>query len=470
MREPRRSLSITDVVLHDAQQSLLATRLRLDDMLPIAAKLDRVGFWALETWGGAAFDACLRHLNEDPWARIRALKETMPNTRQQMLLRAQNLLGYRHYADDVVDAFVARACANGIDVFRICDAMNDPRNLERSLQAVIENGAHAQGAIVYTLGPAHTLESWVELAKRIEAMGAHSLAINDVAGLLTPYTAFELVSRLKNALSIPIHLRCHATTGLSTATLIKAVEAGVDNIDTAISAMSMTYSHSATEALVAIMRDGERDTGLDLALLEDIAGYFRELRNEYAAFEGALKGSDSRLLRAQVSGGMLANLESQLEAQGATERLDEVLTEMARVREDLGCIALDTPSAQIVAGQALMNVMSGERYRSISQPVQALLRGEYGAAPTPFDQHLQQRALQGEPPTTCRPADNIAPQMQRLRDELRAQAKLDGIRLREGEHETDDVLTYALFPQIGLAFLKQRAQAADAHEAVGLVP
>lgn len=461
MNEPRRSLGITDVVLHDAQQSLLATRLRLDDMLPIAEKLDRVGFWSLETWGGAAFDACLRHLNEDPWARVRALKEAMPNTRQQMLLRAQNLLGYRHYAGDVVDAFVARACANGIDVFRVGDAMNDPRNLERSLEAVIENGAHAQGAMVYTVSPAHTLEGWLDLAKRIEAMGAHSLAINDVAGLLTPYTAFELVSRLKSVLSIPIHLRCHATTGLSTATLIKAVEAGVDNIDTAISPLSMTYSHSATESLVTILKGSECDSGLDLALLEDIAGYFREVRSKYAGFEGSLKGIDSRMLRAQVPGSMLANLESQLEAQGAVDRLGEVLTEMARVREDLGCIALDTPSAQIVAAQALMNVMfeakGQERYTSISAQVRALLSGEYGAAPAAFDQRLQQRALQGNRPVTCRPADNIEPQMQRLRDELRAKADRDGIRLQEGECETDDVLIYALFPQIGLAFLKQRA-------------
>ncbi|HET8790008.1 MAG TPA: pyruvate carboxylase subunit B, partial [Modicisalibacter sp.] len=449
MSEPPRSLGITDVVLHDAQQSLLAARLRLDDMLPIAEKLDRVGFWSLETCGGAAFDACIRHLNEDPWARIRALKETMPNTRQQMLLRAQNLLGYRHYADDVVEAFVKRACANGIDVFRICDAMNDPRNLKRSLEAVIENGAHAQGAIVYTLSPAHTIEGWVGLAKRIEAMGAHSLAINDVAGLLTPYTAFDLVSRLKSALSIPIHLRCHATTGLSTATLIKAVEAGIDNIDTAISSMSMTYSHSATESLVAILQGSGRDSELDLALLEDIAGYFREVRSKYAAFEGSLKGIDSRMLRAQVPGGMLANLEAQLEAQGATDRLGEVLTEITSIREELGFIALDTPSSQIVAAQALMNVMfvakGDARYTSISAQMKALLSGEYGNPPAAFDQQLQQRALQGNRPVTCRPADTIEPQMQRLRDELRAEADRDGIRLQEGECETDDVLLYALF-------------------------
>lgn len=456
MTENRRPLGITDVVLRDAHQSLFATRLRLDDMLPIAEKLDRVGFWSVESWGGATFDACIRYLGEDPWARIRALKEAMPNTRQQMLLRGQNLLGYRHYADDVVDKFVERARTNGVDVFRVFDAMNDPRNLERALQAVIKQDGHAQGTISYTVSPVHTLEGWVELARRIEAMGAHSIAIKDMAGLLTPYTAYELVSRLKQQLSIPVHMQCHATTGLSTATILKAVEAGIDNVDTAISSMSMTYGHSPTESVVAIMKETERDTGLDLALLEDIAAYFREVRKKYAAFEGSLKGIDSRILLAQVPGGMLTNMESQLKEQGAGDKLDDVLNEIPKVREDLGYIPLVTPTSQIVGTQAVMNVMMGERYKSISKEVQALLKGEYGAAPAPFNKDLQQRVLAGGEPITVRPADNLSPELDRLQDELRGKARDEGIRLEAGEREIDDVLTYALFPQIGLKFLKNR--------------
>ncbi len=456
MTENVRPLGITDVVLRDAHQSLFATRLRLDDMLPIAEKLDRVGFWSLESWGGATFDACIRYLGEDPWERIRALKEAMPNTPQQMLLRGQNLLGYRHYADDVVDRFVERAKTNGVDVFRVFDAMNDPRNLERAIRAVRANEGHAQGTISYTVSPVHTMESWVELARSIADMGADSLAIKDMAGLLTPYDAFELVSRLKKALDIPIHLHSHATTGMSTATALKAVEAGVDNVDTAISSMSMTYGHSPTESLVAILKGTERDTGLDLELLEDIAGYFREVRKKYAAFEGALKGIDSRILVAQVPGGMLTNMEGQLKEQGAGDKLDDVLAEIPRVREDLGYIPLVTPTSQIVGTQAVMNVMMGERYKSISKEVQALLKGEYGAAPADFDDALQSRVLDGTQPITERPADRLSPEMDRLAEELANKADEDGIRLAEDERRIDDVLTYALFPQIGLKFLANR--------------
>ncbi|WP_104204653.1 sodium-extruding oxaloacetate decarboxylase subunit alpha [Billgrantia saliphila] len=456
MSETKRPLGITDVVLRDAHQSLFATRMRLDDMLPIAEKLDRVGFWSLESWGGATFDACIRYLGEDPWERIRALKEAMPNTPQQMLLRGQNLLGYRHYADDVVDRFVERAKTNGVDVFRVFDAMNDPRNLERAIKAVRDVGGHAQGTISYTVSPVHTLDSWVELAETIADMGADSLAIKDMAGLLAPYDAFELVSRLKKRLSIPIQLHCHATTGLSTATILKAVEAGIDNVDTAISSMSMTYGHSPTESVVAILKGTDRDTNLDLELLEDIAGYFREVRKKYAAFEGSLKGIDSRILIAQVPGGMLTNMEGQLKEQGAGDKLDDVLAEIPRVREDLGFIPLVTPTSQIVGTQAVMNVMMGERYKSISKEVQALLKGEYGAAPAPFDKALQSRVLEDGEPITCRPADLLEPEMDRLAAELREKAKAEGIRLAEGEREVDDVLTYALFPQIGLKFLKNR--------------
>ncbi|WP_447553861.1 sodium-extruding oxaloacetate decarboxylase subunit alpha [Vreelandella sp. EE22] len=456
MNENKRPLGITDVVLRDAHQSLFATRLRLEDMLPIAEKLDNIGYWSLETWGGATFDACIRYLGEDPWERIRALKEAMPNTPQAMLLRGQNLLGYRHYADDVVDKFVERAKVNGVDVFRVFDAMNDPRNLERAIQAVRRVGGHAQGTISYTVSPVHTLDSWVELAKTIADMGADSLAIKDMAGLLTPYTAFELVTRLKKALSIPVHLHCHATTGLSTSTILKAVEAGVDNVDTAISSMSMTYGHSPTESVVAMLKDTDRDTGLDLEALEDIAGYFREVRKKYAAFEGSLRGIDSRILVAQVPGGMLTNMESQLKEQGAGDKLDDVLSEIPRVREDLGFIPLVTPTSQMVGTQAVMNVMMGERYKSISKEVQALLKGEYGAAPAPFSSELQERVLDGGEPITSRPADILSPEMERLEGELEEKARTESIRLAESEQRLDDVLTYALFPQIGLKFLKNR--------------
>ncbi|GGC76445.1 sodium-extruding oxaloacetate decarboxylase subunit alpha [Vreelandella lutescens] len=456
MNETKRPLGITDVVLRDAHQSLFATRLRLDDMLPIAEKLDKVGYWSLETWGGATFDACIRYLGEDPWERIRALKEAMPNTPQAMLLRGQNLLGYRHYADDVVDKFVERAKTNGVDVFRVFDAMNDPRNLERAIKAVRQVGGHAQGTISYTVSPVHTLDSWVDLAKTIAAMGADSLAIKDMAGLLTPYTAYDLVTRLKKELSIPVHLHCHATTGLSTSTILKAVEAGIDNVDTAISSMSMTYGHSPTESVVAMLKDTDRDTGLDLELLEDIAGYFREVRKKYASFEGSLRGIDSRILVAQVPGGMLTNMESQLKEQGAGDKLDDVLGEIPRVREDLGFIPLVTPTSQIVGTQAVMNVMMGERYKSISKEVQALLKGEYGSAPAPFNAELQKRVLEGGEPITCRPADNLSPEMDKLATELKQKASADSIRLAENEREIDDVLTYALFPQIGLKFLKNR--------------
>lgn len=453
MHERRRPLGVTETVLHGAQQSLLDARLRLEDMLPIAGTLDRVGFWALETAGGAVFDAAINHLGEDPWARIRALRDAIPNTPQQMLLHGQCLLGYRPCADDVVDAFIARARANGIDVFRVCDALNDPRNLERALRAVVAQGGHAQGAMVYTLSPKHDLEGWVALARRLEAMGVHSVAIRDVAGLLTPATAHELMMRLKRSLSVPLHLECHIT-GLSAAALVKAVEAGVDNVDTAISALA--DGHSPTEALVASLRGTECDSGLGLAPLEDVAAYFRQVRRKYAAFEGSLKGSDSRLRRAQVPGGLLAGLERQLEAQGAAGRLDEVLSEIPRIRKDLGFIPLDTPTAQIVIAQALVNVLTGERYRVLSNEIRRLLAGEYGTAPAPFDEALRRRALGHGEPATCRPAERLAPQMPRLRDELRARARAEGFRLEEGERETDDVLTYALFPQSGLGFLKQR--------------
>lgn len=459
MSHAQQPLGITDVVLRDAHQSLLATRMRLDDMLPIADKLDRVGFWSLESWGGATFDSCIRYLGEDPWARIRALKAAMPKTPQQMLLRGQNLLGYRHYADDVVDKFVERAANNGVDVFRVFDAMNDVRNLDRAMKAVIREGRHAQGTISYTVSPVHTLDTWLDMAKRIEDMGAHSLCIKDMAGLLAPYVAFELVSRLKQSIGIPVHMQCHATTGLSTATILKAAEAGIDNVDTSISSLSMTYGHSATEAVVAIFAGTGRDTGLDLVLLEEISAYFREVRKKYAKFEGSLKGIDSRILVAQVPGGMLTNMESQLKEQKADHRLDEVLAEIPRVRADLGFIPLVTPTSQIVGTQAVINVMSGERYKSIAKETQGVLKGEYGAAPAPFNAELQARVLNGAAPVSCRPADLLQPEMERLLADLRGIAAEKKIRLESGAREIDDVLTYALFPQVGLKFLQNRGDA-----------
>lgn len=452
----KKPLGITDVVLRDAHQSLFATRLRLDDMLPIAARLDEVGFWSLESWGGATFDACIRYLGEDPWDRIRELKKAMPKTPQQMLLRGQNLLGYRHYADDVVDRFVERAAKNGVDVFRVFDAMNDPRNLQRALAAVVREGKHAQGTLSYTVSPVHTLETWVDLAKKIEDMGAHSVAIKDMAGLLRPYEAFELVSRLKATLSIPVHMQCHATTGLSTSTIVKAVEAGIDNVDTAISSMSMTYGHSPTEAVVAIFEGTDRDTGLDIHLLEEIAAYFREVRKKYVKFEGSLRGVDSRILVAQVPGGMLTNMEGQLKEQNAEDKFDAVLAEIPKVREELGFIPLVTPTSQIVGTQAVLNVLAGERYKAMSKETRGILRGEYGSAPAPFNAELQARALDGDEPVTCRPADLISDEMDKLVAELDGLAKEKGIKLVEGDNRIDDVLTYALFPQIGLKFLENR--------------
>lgn len=447
-------LGITDVVLRDAHQSLLATRLRIDDMLPICSKLDKVGFWSLESWGGATFDACIRYLGEDPWERLRTLKKALPKTPLQMLLRGQNLLGYRHYADDVVERFVERCATNGVDVFRIFDAMNDPRNFERAIRVTIANGKHAQGTISYTVSPVHTIDMWVDLAKRLEDMGSHSIAIKDMAGLLKPYDAHELVSRLKQAVSVPIHMQCHATTGLSTATIMKAAEAGIDNVDTAISSMSMTYGHSATEAVVAALQGQERDTGLNLKLLEEIAAYFREVRRKYAKFEGTLRGVDSRILVAQVPGGMLTNLESQLKEQNALDRFDAVLDEIPKVRKDLGYIPLVTPTSQIVGSQAVINVLMGERYKSITKETQGVLRGEYGATPAAVNKTLQKKVLGTDKPITCRPADLLEPELDKLAAELKAQAAQDGVKL--ARDEIDDVLTYALFPQIGYKFLQNR--------------
>jgi oxaloacetate decarboxylase alpha subunit len=457
MSSKTNALGITEVVLRDAHQSLFATRMRIDDMLPIAEKLDQIGYWSMESWGGATFDSCIRFLGEDPWDRIREIKKAMPNTPQQMLFRGQNILGYRHYADDVVEKFVERAAINGIDVFRVFDAMNDMRNLETALRAVNQVGKHAQGTISYTVSPVHTTDLWVDQARQIEDAGADSICIKDMAGLLTPYVGFDLVTKLKQAVNIPIQLHAHATTGLSTSTIMKCVEAGIDNVDTAISSMSMTYGHSATESVVSIFKDSERDTGLNIEKLEEIAAYFRDVRKKYVEFEGSLKGVDSRILVAQVPGGMLTNMEGQLREQGAEDKLDEVLAEIPKVRKDLGYIPLVTPTSQIVGTQAVLNVLAGERYKSITKETAGVLRGEYGAAPAAVNTDLQSRVLgEGEMPVVCRPADNIKPELAALENELVGLTQTTDFELSEGDRQIDDVLTYALFPQVGLKFLQHR--------------
>ena len=448
------TVAITDVVLRDAHQSLFATRLRLDDMLPVAAQLDDAGYWSLECWGGATFDACIRFLGEDPWVRLRELKKAMPKTPLQMLLRGQNLLGYRHYADDVVERFTERAVKNGMDVFRVFDAMNDPRNMKAALQAVRSHGAHAQGTLSYTTSPAHTLQTWLDLTEQLLETGVDSIAIKDMSGILTPMAAFELVSEIKKRYDVRLHLHAHATTGMAEMALLKAIEAGVDGVDTAISSMSATYGHPATEALVATLAGTEHDTGLDILRLESIAAYFREVRRKYHAFEGQLKGTDSRILVAQVPGGMLTNLEGQLKQQNAAHRLDEVLAEIPRVREDLGFIPLVTPTSQIVGTQAVLNVLTGERYKTIAKETAGILKGEYGHTPVPVNAALQARVLDGAEAITCRPADLLKPELAQLEADVKRQAQEKGIVL--AENAIDDVLTVALFPQPGLKFLENR--------------
>ncbi|HDR1799296.1 sodium-extruding oxaloacetate decarboxylase subunit alpha [Pasteurella multocida] len=454
MTTQNKKIAITDVVLRDAHQSLFATRIRLDDMLPIAHELDQIGYWSLEAWGGATFDACIRFLGEDPWVRLRELKQAMPNTPLQMLLRGQNLLGYRHYADDVVDRFVERSVKNGMSVFRVFDAMNDPRNMKQALQAVKRNGGHAQGTLSYTTSPVHNLETWLEITEQLLEIGVDSVVIKDMSGILTPVEAYKLVSEIKKRYDVQLHLHCHATTGMAEMALLKAVEAGIDGIDTSISSMSGTYGHPSTEALVATLQGTQYDTGLDIHKLEHIAAYFREVRKKYAKFEGQLRGSDSRILVAQVPGGMLTNLESQLKQQNASDKLDEVLKEIPRVREDLGFIPLVTPTSQIVGTQAVINVLMGERYKTIAKETAGILKGEYGRTPAPVNAELQAKVLDGGQPITDRPADHIAPEMEKLATEIKQQAKEKGIKL--AENEIDDVLIVALFPQIGWKFLENR--------------
>jgi len=454
-----KKLGITEVVLRDGHQSLLATRMRIEDMEPILSKLDEIGYWSIESWGGATFDACIRYLGEDPWERIRIFKKSMPKTPQQMLLRGQNILGYRHYADDLVKCFVDTSIKNGVDVFRVFDAMNDVRNIETALKAVIDGGKHAQGTISYTVSPVHNLDYWIDLSLKLQDMGAHSIAIKDMAGLLKPFTAFELVSRLKDTLEIPVHMQSHATTGMSTATAIKAIEAGIDNVDTSISSMSMTYGHSPTESLVAILEDSSRSTELDLNLLDQISAYFRKVRSKYSKFEGSLRGVDSRILVAQVPGGMLTNMENQLKDQNALDKFNEVLEEIPRVREDLGFIPLVTPTSQIVGSQAVLNVLSKERYKSISKETAGVLAGEYGKTPAPVNEKIRKLALGDKKPITERPADLLENEMENIRNELKEKIKKDSLDANASYDE--DVLTYALFPQVAVKFFANRTDSSS---------
>ena len=449
-----KKIKMTELVLRDAHQSLFATRLRLDDMLPIAQELDNIGYWSLEAWGGATFDSCIRFLGEDPWVRLRELKKACPKTPLQMLLRGQNLLGYRHYADDVVERFVERCVANGMDVFRVFDALNDPRNMKAALQAVRKFGGHAQGTLSYTTSPVHTMQTWLDTTEQLLEIGIDSLVIKDMSGILNPMAAADLVREIKKRFDVELHLHCHSTTGMAEMALLKAIEAGVDGIDTAISSMSGTYGHPATESMVATLQGTEYDTGLDIPRLEKIAAYFRNVRKKYAKFEGQLRGVDSRILVAQVPGGMLTNLENQLKQQNASDKLDLVLEEIPRVRKDLGYIPLVTPTSQIVGTQSVINVLTGERYKTIAKETAGILKGEYGKTPAPVDSELQARVLEGAAPVTDRPADHIAPEMTKIEAEVAEQAKAKGVKL--ADNAVDDALIVALFPQIAWKFLENR--------------
>jgi pyruvate carboxylase subunit B len=438
---------ITDVILRDAHQSLIATRMRTADMLPICEQLDRVGYWSLEVWGGATFDACLRYLKEDPWQRLKELRAALPNTRLMMLLRGQNLLGYRHYSDDVVCAFVSRAADNGIDVFRIFDALNDTRNLQTAIDAVKQAGKHAQGTICYTTSPVHNTRTFVEMACELEAMGCDSIAIKDMAGLLTPMVTAELVSAIKSATTLPLHLHCHATAGTAEMCLLKAIESGCAHVDTAISSFSGSTSHAPTESMVAALRNTGFDSGLDLEALQVIGMYFRTVRKKYHQFENEFHDPDTRVQVYQVPGGMISNLYTQLREQGALDRLDEVFHEIPRVREDLGFPPLVTPTSQIIGTQALLNVLTGKRYETITNEVKLYLQGRYGRPPAPLDPAVRQQAIGAEQMIDVRPADLLPDEMDALREAIG--------KLASNE---EDVLTCAMFPEIGREFLEHRQQ------------
>ncbi|MBO6109176.1 MAG: oxaloacetate decarboxylase subunit alpha [Eubacterium sp.] len=444
----KKPVKITETVLRDAHQSLIATRMTTEQMLPIAEKLDQVGYHAIECWGGATFDACLRFLKEDPWERLRKLRDKIKNTKLQMLFRGQNILGYNHYADDVVEYFVQKSVANGIDIIRIFDCLNDIRNLETAVKAANKEKAHAQIALSYTLGDAYTLDYWKDISKKIEDMGANSLCIKDMAGLLTPYNAAELVTALKEATSLPIELHTHYTSGVASMTYLKAVEAGCDIIDTAMSPFALGTSQPATEVMVETFRGTPYDTGFDQELLSEIADYFRPMREE--ALESGLMstkvlGVNINTLRYQVPGGMLSNLVSQLKEMGQEDKFREVLEEVPRVRKDFGDPPLVTPSSQIVGTQAVLNVVTGERYKMVTKESKKILSGEFGQTVKPFDPEVQKKCIGDTKPITCRPADLIEPQLKKLEEEM-----------KQYKQQDEDVLSYALFPQVATEFFKYR--------------
>ncbi len=443
----KRKVRITELVLRDGHQSLIATRMRTEDMLPICEKLDQVGFWSIEAWGGATFDACLRYLKEDPWERLRKLKAALPNTPIQMLLRGQNLLGYRHYPDDVVRKFVDMAAANGVDVFRVFDAMNDLRNVRVAIQQVKANGKIAEGAICYTTSPVHTVQHFVDLAKGLADMGCDTIAIKDMAGLLTPQAAAELVAAIKDAVPLPLHLHTHATSGVAEMAQWEAVRAGCDILDTAISPFAGGTSHPATESIVAALAGTEYDTGLDLALLQEIAAYFREVRKKYRRFESEFTGVDTRVFVNQIPGGMISNLANQLKEQGALDRMDEVLEEVPHVRADFGYPPLVTPTSQIVGTQAVLNVLTGKRYKVVTNETKAYLKGMYGRPLGKINEKVRKQVLGDEAPITVRPADLLEPELDRLTREVGDKAQ-----------SIEDVLSYALFPTVALEFFEQRAK------------
>ncbi len=441
-------VGITEVVLRDGHQSLLATRFTLADMLPIAKELDQVGYWSIESWGGATFDSCIRYLDEDPWERLRALKKAMPNTQQQMLLRGQNLVGYKHYSNEVVALFIQKASENGIDVFRIFDALNDFNNIEFSIKQVKENGKHAQGAMAYTTSPVHNLTTWLDYAKKVEDSGADSFAIKDMAGILKPYDAFELITSLKQNISIPIHMQCHATTGMSTASNLKAIEAGIDNIDTSISSMSMTYGHSATETLISMFHGRDQDFGLDISLLGKISDYFKAIREKYSEFEGTLKGIDSSMLVKQVPGGMLSNLESQLKSINQEDKLEEIKNEIPRVREDFGFPPLVTPVSQIIGAQSLLNVTENSRYASLTSETKKLLLGAYGKLPGTINKEILDKA------SNSPPEEEIEKNIREIKEEFKSLCQESD--LPDLSEDLESLLTYILFPNIAIIFFKGR--------------
>ena len=438
-----KKIGITEVVLRDGNQSLLSTRLKLDDILPIASKLDEVGYTSIESWGGAIFDSCVRYLDEDPWERLRELKKAMPKTNQQMLLRGQNLVGYKHYSDEIVSKFIEKSAINGIDIFRIFDALNDLRNIKHSVEEVKKYDKHAQGTIAYTISPVHTLETWVDLAKQIEDLSCDSLCIKDMSGILSPEFAYELIIRLKKELSIPIHLHTHATTGMSNLTNMKAIEAGVDNIDTSISSMSMGYGHSATETMIYLLKEKNIDVDINLKDLLKISEYFKAVREKYKEFEGSMKGVDLQMLVNQVPGGMLSNLETQLKNLGKEDLLEEVVSEIYEVRKDVGFVPLVTPASQIIGAQALSNILN-KRYETLSIEIIDLILGYYGKLPGKINTDLFEKALEQKTNIKDRPADFLTEKFEDYKENLKQYCKK--LKIDDLSSIEENILTFILIP------------------------